>query len=101
MYFSKAKVRPSLEGEFTISVLNVNSGDVKLANRPVIGRVVPHNEILQVVTKGGFLNEDHITYGSNLDIKQKNVLKCLLDSYSDIFAANPKKRNRLHRQRTK
>ena len=51
VYFSKAKVRPNLEGEFTISVLNVNSGDVKLANRSVIGHVVPHNEILQVVTR--------------------------------------------------
>ena len=48
MVLSKARVKPNLDGEFCVSILNVNPNRVKLFKRTRIGRVTAAEKILEV-----------------------------------------------------
>ena len=93
VHFSKAKVRPNIDGEFMITVLNVNSENIDLANRSIIGKMTPPKEIIKLEEKATS-HIPEVNFGKNLNVEQRETIRKLIADYDDLLASNPKKPNR-------
>ena len=90
---SKARVIPSIDGKFYITVLNASEKDVVLDNRLVVGSVTEADEVVASIDpdkRDGQENVEDIQMGENLSESQKQQIKKLVSEYKDIFAENPK-----------
>ena len=94
---AEAKIRPDINGQFVVSILNVNEYEVTLKKRTMIGNVFPFTEcrVLQYSEcppdgeKIDVLPE--IKLGENLTTEQRFHMRTEINRYSGVFARNPKK----------
>ena len=94
VFFSKAQIIPDADGQFMVTVLNVNEQEMRLKKKQLVGYIEEPSEIIAEVDRGDAdiqteLNK--VQYGTKLDESQKKDLNDLIHEYRDIFASNPKK----------
>ena len=93
VYATRCHIIPDLDGIFNITLLNVNEHPISLGSRKHIGNLIPSDETIPqqdfaVITEQ-FARD--VRCGESLLPNEKERLFSLLDTYKDIFAANPKK----------
>ena len=93
VYLSKAIVSPNVQGEISISILNVN--EVEIAARTRVGNIIRPNEIVntKMDTPPGKIRNivDTVIIDKSLSETQRSALSDTIRKYEDIFAENSRK----------
>ena len=100
VYMSQAQVVPDVDGHFMVTLLNVNSKDILLKKKQVVGYVVEEEKLKVAKVESFDYHEGKTqhafkkcTISDNLTEEQKNSMKKLLSRNDDLFAVDPKKPN--------
>ena len=97
VYATRCCVIPDFQSIFEIIVLNVNEHPIFLKSRKHVGNLIasnetiPHQDVAAVTEQ---FTQD-VKCGESLSSNEKEQLFSLLDTYHDIFAANPRKPSRV------
>ena len=104
VYISRSRVIPSVDGDVSLSILNVTEKEVELRSRTRIGKITKPCEILNSIqntiddskhkANETVTNDVHID--DTLPESQILAIQELLKKYRDVFAMNPKKPNRVN-----
>ena len=102
VYISRAHVIPDTEGEFLLTILNVNTHTTELKKKILIGNIVQPNGVIytdesdtDILTNPKSVI-DTCEIGDNLPEAEEGAMRNLLREFSDIFAKNAKKPQTTH-----
>ena len=95
VYVTSARVRPDLNGDFIVGILNVNEHDVTLRTRTRLGKLLPSNgeRVCMAENVVEAKPVDKVEYGKNLSDLQKEEMRSIVEKRSQLFARDPKKPN--------
>ena len=94
VYVTNAQVRPDLNGDFVVAILNINEHEVTLKSRTRMGCLVPSqvDRVCRVDESPEVEPVRKVQYGVNLNTEQKNQMQEIVERRPELFPRDPKKR---------
>ena len=95
VYVTSARVRPDMNGDFIVGILNINEHDVTLKTRTRVGKLIPSHDERTCHIEDAVEGEpvSKVKYGKNLSEKQSEEMRAIVEKRPDLFARDPKKPN--------